>query len=190
MSRHAAPTSSTRRRGYNPLDVARRRTKLRRAAALAGMFAAVGGLVTLRSTLAPGASPAASAAGLAAPVHASSTQPTKPARKHHHHHAKAAQPSSRPRPTHRVVTGNAYNVGYGIVQVKVTMVGKRITDVTALSLPSGGNSSSISSYAGPQLRQEALSAQSAHIDAVSGASYTSAGYVKSLQSALDKAAQG
>jgi len=58
--------------------------------------------------------------------------------------------------------------------------------VSALSLPQGGRSSDISRYAAPQLRREALSAQSAHIDTVSGASYTSAGYAMSLQSALDK----
>ena len=74
------------------------------------------------------------------------------------------------------------------MQVRVTLVGSRITDVTALSLPQGGHSGDISSYAGPQLRREALSAQSAGIDTVSGASYTSAGYARSLQSALDKAA--
>jgi uncharacterized protein with FMN-binding domain len=83
--------------------------------------------------------------------------------------------------------GKAYNVNYGIVQVKVQMKGNRITDVTPTSLPQGGHSSDISRYAAPRLRREALAAQSANIDAVSGASYTSAGYAKSLQSALDQA---
>ncbi len=78
-------------------------------------------------------------------------------------------------------------MSYGLVQVKVTMTGKKITDVTPLSLPRGGRSGDISQYAAPQLRREALSAQSAHIDTVSGASYTSAGYASSLQSALDQA---
>lgn len=45
----------------------------------------------------------------------------------------------------------------------------------------------IDSTAIPQLTSETLTAQSARIDAVSGASYTSAGYIQSLQSALDKA---
>jgi uncharacterized protein with FMN-binding domain len=85
------------------------------------------------------------------------------------------------------VVGSAYDVGYGTVQVRVALHGRRITGVTALQLPSGGRSSEISGYAAPRLRQEALSAQSAHIDTVSGASYTSAGYASSLQSALDRA---
>jgi uncharacterized protein with FMN-binding domain len=88
---------------------------------------------------------------------------------------------------HRTVVGSAYDVGYGTVQVRVTLSGRRITAVTALQLPSGGRSSDISAIAGPRLRDEALAAQSAHIDTVSGASYTSAGYARSLQSALDRA---
>jgi len=78
-------------------------------------------------------------------------------------------------------------VGYGVVQVRVSIADSKITDVTALSLPQGGRSGDISSYAAPQLRREAIAAQSAEIDTVSGASYTSAGYARSLQSALDKA---
>ena len=68
----------------------------------------------------------------------------------------------------------------------MTISGTRITDVTSMSLPEGGRSGDISKYAAPQLRREALTAQSAHIDSVSGASYTSAGYAMSLQSALDQ----
>jgi uncharacterized protein with FMN-binding domain len=86
----------------------------------------------------------------------------------------------------RVLVGNAYDVTYGVVQVKVAVRGRRITDVTAISLPRGGHSGDISRFAVPQLRREALAAQSARIDTVSGASYTSAGYARSLQSALDK----
>jgi uncharacterized protein with FMN-binding domain len=85
-----------------------------------------------------------------------------------------------------VVVGKAYDVSYGVVQVKVTMTGKMITDVTPLQLPQGGRSGDISKFAAPQLRREALAAQSANIDTVSGASYTSAGYARSLQSALDQ----
>lgn len=95
----------------------------------------------------------------------------------------AGSPSSR---SNLVVVGKAYDVSYGIVQVKLTLRGSRITDITAVALPQGGRSGDISRFAGPQLRREALSAQGAHIDTVSGASYTSAGYAMSLQSALDK----
>ena len=78
---------------------------------------------------------------------------------------------------------------YGDVQVQVTISGGAITDVTALQLPSGdGHSSRISEAVEPMLRSEALQAQSASIDLVSGATYTSTAYRESLQSALDAAA--
>jgi uncharacterized protein with FMN-binding domain len=84
--------------------------------------------------------------------------------------------------------GDAVQTPFGTVQVQVTMQNGTITDVQALQLPNGeGHSSEISAYAGPQLRSEALQVQSAQIDTVSGATYTSYGYQKSLQSALDQA---
>jgi uncharacterized protein with FMN-binding domain len=74
------------------------------------------------------------------------------------------------------------------VQVRIVVTGRRLTDVTALHLTdSSSRSVSISAYAAPILRREALAAQSARIDTVSGASYTSQGYQQSLQSALDLA---
>jgi uncharacterized protein with FMN-binding domain len=98
--------------------------------------------------------------------------------------------TTAPAVTTRVVDGPAVDVGYGTVQVAVTLQGKRITDVTALQLPSDrSRSRSISQYAAPILRSEALQAQSAQINTVSGASYTSAGYAESLQRALDQAGQ-
>jgi uncharacterized protein with FMN-binding domain len=76
----------------------------------------------------------------------------------------------------------------GNVQVKVTISGGKITNIEAVQLPSmDPKSVQISSYAEPVLRQSALSAQSANIDVVSGANYTSDGYKNALQSALDKA---
>lgn len=83
--------------------------------------------------------------------------------------------------------GTPVDVGYGTVQVRVTLTAGRITDVQAVRLPSGGRSSEITAYAAPRLRREVLAAQSAHIDTVSGASYTSDGYARSVQSALDAA---
>lgn len=77
---------------------------------------------------------------------------------------------------------------YGIVQVKVTVAGGKITNVSFAQLTAfDPRSQQINSYAAPILLRETLSAQSAQVDSVSGASYTSAGYVQSLQSALDKA---
>lgn len=76
---------------------------------------------------------------------------------------------------------------YGDVQVRVSVSGTRITGITNVALPSSdGRSQEISAAAGPELAQQALSAQSAQIDGVSGASYTSDSYRTSLQSALDQ----
>lgn len=86
------------------------------------------------------------------------------------------------------VAGQVVSTRYGDVQVQVTISGGAITDVTALELPSGdGHSSRISEAVRPMLRSEALRAQSATIDLVSGATYTSTAYRESLQSALDAA---
>jgi uncharacterized protein with FMN-binding domain len=85
------------------------------------------------------------------------------------------------------VTGQAIQIPFGTVQVQVTFQNGKITDVQALQMPSDQrHSSEISSYAAPQLRSEVLQAQSAQIDTISGATYTSMGYVQSLQSALDQ----
>ena len=74
------------------------------------------------------------------------------------------------------------------MQLAVTLSKGKITAVKALQTPSGdGRSQQIASYAVPQLTNETLEAQNARIDTVSGATYTSDGYVQSLQSALDKA---
>ncbi|GAA2999128.1 hypothetical protein GCM10020229_09330 [Kitasatospora albolonga] len=88
----------------------------------------------------------------------------------------------------RSVTGDAVDTRYGPVQVKVTLTGTRITAVEAVRYPSEDRRDrEINSYALPVLNQEAISAQSADIDVVTGATYTSDGYTRSLQSALDKA---
>ena len=87
----------------------------------------------------------------------------------------------------RQLTGADAPNQYGDVQVRVTTAGGRVTQVAAVRLPSGdGRSQQISSFAGPQLAQQALTAQSANIDGVSGATYTSESYKTSLQSALDQ----
>jgi uncharacterized protein with FMN-binding domain len=66
----------------------------------------------------------------------------------------------------------------------------KVADVVALQLPTGRRSGQISSYAAPILHDEALQAQSASIDTVSGATYTSDAYAQSLQAALDQAGLG
>jgi uncharacterized protein with FMN-binding domain len=86
------------------------------------------------------------------------------------------------------LTGAIVSSRYGNTEVQVTIANGQITAVTALQLPSGGRSGQISSYVEPILSSEVLTAQSANIDIVSGATYTSQAYAKSLQSALDQAA--
>jgi uncharacterized protein with FMN-binding domain len=89
--------------------------------------------------------------------------------------------------TTRTATGDVIENQYGPVQVRVTLRGNQIVSVDAVQLPSDrARSAEISDQAGPLLQQEALQAQSARIDTVSGATYTSESYAQSLQSALDK----
>ncbi|MEU6538763.1 FMN-binding protein [Streptomyces sp. NPDC047000] len=88
----------------------------------------------------------------------------------------------------KTYTGDTVQTRWGPVQVRITVKSGKITDVTAVSYPSDNpRDQEINSYAIPQLRSEALAAQSANIDSVSGATYTSDGYKQSLQSALDSA---
>jgi uncharacterized protein with FMN-binding domain len=90
-------------------------------------------------------------------------------------------------PGSRAATGDSVSTPYGDAQVRVTVKAGKIVSVQALRLQGNDpRSVQISSTAEPILRQEALIAQSAHIDAVSGATFTSASYDRSLQSALDK----
>ncbi|WP_406423712.1 FMN-binding protein [Streptomyces sp. NBC_00873] len=84
--------------------------------------------------------------------------------------------------------GDPIDTRYGPVQVAVTLVKGKLTAVRTLRAPDeNGRDREIATSALPRLTQEALGAQSAHIDSVSGASYTSQGYMESLQSALDRA---
>jgi uncharacterized protein with FMN-binding domain len=105
----------------------------------------------------------------------------------------SSAPSAAPAPassggTTRKVSGDTVNTRYGPVQVQVTLAGSRITSVDVVKYPNEERRDrEINSSALPVLNQEAISAQNAQIDVVSGATYTSDGYVRSLQSALDRA---
>jgi uncharacterized protein with FMN-binding domain len=90
--------------------------------------------------------------------------------------------------TRQQIDGAVVSTPYGDVQVRAILVGRKLTDVQALQLTdANGRSVEISAGAAPILRQEALAAQSAKVDTVSGATYTSEGYRTSLQAALDQA---
>ncbi|MEU1844276.1 FMN-binding protein [Micromonospora sediminicola] len=85
-------------------------------------------------------------------------------------------------------TGSVAQTRWGPVQVRITVSAGKITDVAAVQVPDGNHrDQEINDYAVPILRQEALAAQSARIDTVSGATVTSDGYRESLQSAIDAA---
>ena len=127
--------------------------------------------------------------GAAAPQSQAGTSTSRPPVSAAAAPAAAPAPAPAPAPAKKaVVTGQIVDTNYGPVQVQIKLSGSKISDIQALQLPNDrSRSAQISSFAAPQLRLEALSAQSARIDTVSGATYTSDGYAQSLQSALDRA---
>ena len=105
--------------------------------------------------------------------------------------AKATAASTRATATRnatKTYDGTPVNTRWGVVQVQITVSGGRITAARALQYPNdNGHDQEINAYALPILDKEVLSQQSGSIDAVSGATVTSDGYISSLQSALDAA---
>jgi len=102
--------------------------------------------------------------------------------------AASAPTAAPPAAVSGTFAGSVVQTRFGNMQVAVTVSAGAITDVTALQLTNhDGRSVQISNYAAPILRSEVLSAQSANVHSVSGATYTSSGYLQSLQSALDAA---
>lgn len=89
-------------------------------------------------------------------------------------------------PSVRQATGGSVNYIFGILSVNVSVTKTKITNVSIAAINDGGNprSVSIDQYAIPILEKEAVQAQNANIQSISGASYTSAGFAQSLQSAL------
>ena len=131
--------------------------------------------------------PGASIPTAATPSASSTPKPTSKATTSSNLTTKAPTPAA---PVNKSVngtfTGSAVDVGYGTVQVKITVVNGKITDAQAVRVPSARNDR-YTNMAVPVLRQKTLAAQSSQITGVSGASYTSFGWYKSLQSALTKA---
>ncbi|MDX3311752.1 FMN-binding protein [Streptomyces sp. NPDC054884] len=143
-----------------------RRIVLAGAATVSGMVL----LLSLKPHTAPGV------AGLASPAPAGASGAPS---------GTAGSSGSTPTGT-RTLTGDSVQTRWGPVQVRITLKDGKLTDVTAVSYPQENpRDQQINSYAVPQLTREALTAQSADIDTVSGATYTSDGYRRSLQSALD-----
>jgi uncharacterized protein with FMN-binding domain len=90
--------------------------------------------------------------------------------------------------TTTTVTGSVAQTRWGPVQVTITVAGGKITAVDVPVYPNGnGKDAEINAYALPILTHATLTAQSANIDMISGATVTSDGYLQSLQSAIDQA---
>jgi uncharacterized protein with FMN-binding domain len=143
----------------------------RRNAVVLGATGAVLGLLFLypTSTNRPGSS-----ASAAAPAGIVSTKP-------------AAGKKSKGAAT-ITVNGASASTQYGPVRLRVTIKAGRIVSVTAVEYPSSGSRDrEISAFALPELEREAVATQNARLDTVSGATFTSDGYRRSLQSALDAA---
>lgn len=84
------------------------------------------------------------------------------------------------------ITGKVASTVYGPVQVELVVKSHKIVKVAVLEQPTNTiHDIQIGEFAFPKLISETLTAQNAKVDAVSGASYTSAGYISSLQSAVD-----
>jgi uncharacterized protein with FMN-binding domain len=166
--------------------------------ALASFHSAPGSATTAPATVPPTASarptPATTPAGTAPPPDQTSPDQTSPGSGSGGSgsgstNAPAPAPATTgPALSTRTVDGDPVDNRYGTVQVRVTLRGSQIVDITPLQMPTDRQrSAEISQQAEPYLRQETLQAQSAQIDIVSGATYTSESYTQSLQSALDKA---
>jgi uncharacterized protein with FMN-binding domain len=159
---------------------------LRAVLALGGTAAGLAALLSFKTH-----SPAA-AAPAAAPAASTSVAASTPATSAGTSHAaspmktKTSAGSGASTAT-RTITGSVETTQYGPMQVQLTMTGTKITKASVVQQTDDGQTSQqIDANAIPKLEQETLLAQSARIDAVSGASYTSSGYIQSLQSALDK----
>jgi len=122
----------------------------------------------------PSAAPSASASATTQPTKNPTTAPT-------------AAPTKAPSgATDGSFTGDAVTMRYGIVQVKITVQNGKITDAQAVKAPTGSNDR-YTQMAVPRLREQTITAQSANIQGVSGASFTSYGWYTSLVSAIAKA---
>jgi uncharacterized protein with FMN-binding domain len=165
---------------------------MKRALLIAG--GTIGGLGAVLTITPPNLSSTTSIAGgvpqaapSAAPSKSTAGQPSKkPTAKPS---ATGAPTQSAPQPsgaTDGSFTGDAISIRYGTVQVKITVQGGKITDVQAVQAPTGSNDR-YTQFAVPRLREQTIAAQSANIQGVSGASFTSYGWYKSLVSAVAKA---
>ena len=88
-------------------------------------------------------------------------------------------------PSPQIIKGDPINTKYGVVQVQITIINGQLNNVNMLSAPAGRNAQ-FTQYATPILISQSIKNQSANIAGASGATYTSQGFINSLQSALNK----
>lgn len=155
---------------------------------IAGTVAGLLGVLEFHTTpakLSAAGLPAASAAAPAGTGKAGSTSSGRNGSSAGTASGGAGATAGRSRGRHTAV-GPGVNYNYGVVSVKVTVAGGRIVNIGIASLNDGANPRSqfIDQQALPILEQEVIRAQSANIQGVSGASYTSLGFDQSLQKAL------
>ncbi len=87
----------------------------------------------------------------------------------------------------RTISGASENTPYGNVQVDVKFTGKKISNITVVTIPdSSSYDQSVAQAVPPTLLKEILASQSTNVNTVSGGTYTSVGYLQSVQSAIDK----
>ena len=169
---------------------------MKRALLIAG--GTIGGLGAVLAITPPNLSSTTSIAGgvpqadpSVAPSKSTAAKPTKQAsaKPTSKPSASATPTQSAPQPsgaTDGSFTGDAISMRYGVVQVKITVQNGKITDAQAVRAPSGSNDR-YTQMAVPRLRQQTIAAQSANIQGVSGASFTSYAWYQSLVSAIAKA---
>ncbi|HEX4984066.1 MAG TPA: FMN-binding protein [Ilumatobacteraceae bacterium] len=186
--------------GSSAPSPAGRRTRRRhaargaRAAALGLSLASTGALATLFAVTGGRASAGNQVAAATVVASPRSATPTEPASAASTSTAAPTQPPATTTPaatvaTPAIVDGAVFNNKWGDVQVEATFAPDgTLLDVTTLQTPyRDGKSVRINDRAIPQLNSEALTSQSANVDTVSGATYTSNDYRRSLQSAIDTA---
>jgi uncharacterized protein with FMN-binding domain len=155
---------------------------------LGGTAAGLAALLSFKTHSPASAAPDASTAGTQGTTAPATTAPVTAAPATKAATKSSATASAGAATETRSFTGTVENTPYGPMQVKVTLAGQRITAVTVLQQTNDGpESQQIDSFSIPKLTSETLTAQSARIDSVSGATSTSTGYIGSLQSALDQA---
>lgn len=159
-------------------------TRSRRARGLSALLAGIGLLVAAKAVTGQ-----AAPQPVALPPVPPTTEQSHPASTSTSAAAPRAPAPTTPAATGpRTIDGDVVRTPYGPVQVALTLDHGRIVDVRTLRTPSDADRSvRLAALATPVLRSEVLSAQSARVDSVSGATYTSAGYAQSVQYALDHA---